>query len=138
MFSVYALSALASRFGFARASIVLAVIWAGWHLPLFFLPGAGTYGQPFLLYLLQVTAISVAIAWLYVHINGSLLLPMLFAAVNNFKDIVPSAVPGTTSTFGMRPSLVAWLTVALLWLCAAYSLVRMQGMEWRPAGDDES
>ncbi len=73
-------------------------------------------------------------AWLYAHTNGSLLLVMLMhAAVNNSKDIVPSAVPGATQTFGLSASLVAWLTVALLWICAAYFLARMRG--WDARGD---
>jgi CAAX protease family protein len=122
----YALPRLAARFGLARASILLGLIWACWHLPQFFIPESDTYGQSFFVFALQVTALSVAIAWLYAHTNGSLLLTMLLhAAVNNSKDIVPSAVPGATNTFGLSSSLVAWLTVALLWVCAAYFLVRM-------------
>ena len=123
----YALPRLAARFGFGGASVILGVIWACWHLPLFFFPGSDIKGQSFPLYLLQVTAMSVAIAWLYVHAKGSLLLTMLMhAAVNNTKDIVPSAVPGATDPWALSTSLVAWLTVALLWLCAAYFLVRMK------------
>lgn len=122
----YALPRLTARFGFARASILLGLIWGLWHLPQFFIRGVETYRQSFLVFVLQVTALSVAMAWLYAHTNGSLLLPMLMhAAVNNSKDIVPSAVPGATNTFGLSTSLVAWLTVAVLWLCAAYFLARM-------------
>lgn len=122
----YALPRLASRFGFAGASVILGVLWACWHLPLFFFPGSDIRGQSFPLYLLQVTAMSVAMAWLYVHAKGSLLLTMLMhAAVNNTKDIVPSAVPGATDPWALSTSDVAWLTVALLWLCAGYFLVRM-------------
>lgn len=122
----YALPALASRCGFAWASILLGAIWTVWHLPLFFMPGADTQGQSFFLYVLQVTAVSVAITWLYVHTNGSLLLPMLFhAAVNNFKAIVPSTVQGASNPFGLSASRVAWLTVAMLWLFAIYFLARM-------------
>jgi membrane protease YdiL (CAAX protease family) len=122
----YALPRLTARFGLARASILLGLIWGFWHLPQFFIRGVETYRQSFLVFVLQVTALSVAIAWLYAHTNGSLLLPMLMhAAVNNSKDIVPSAVPGATNTFGLSTSLVAWFTVAVLWLCAAYFLARM-------------
>ena len=46
--------------------MLLGVLWAGWHLPLFFVPGADTFGQSFFLYLLQVTALSVAMFWLMV------------------------------------------------------------------------
>ncbi len=130
----YALPRLAARFGLARASILLGLIWACWHLPQFFIRDADTYGQSFFVYVLQVTALSVAMAWLYAHTNGSLLLVMLLhVAVNNSKDIVPSAVPGATNTFGLSASPVAWLTLAFLWICAAYFIARMP--RWDPRGD---
>jgi membrane protease YdiL (CAAX protease family) len=126
----YALPRLAARFGLGRASILLGVIWACWHLPQFFIPEADTYRQSFLVFVLQVTALSVAMAWLYAHTNRSLLLLMLMhAAVNNSKDIVPSAVPGATNVFGLSTSVVAWLTVTVLWICAAYFLIHMPKME---------
>jgi membrane protease YdiL (CAAX protease family) len=122
----YALPRMASRMGLGPASLVLGVIWASWHLPLFFYPGADTAGQSFPVYLLQVTALSVAMAWLYWRTDGSLLLVMLLhAAVNNTKDVVPSAVADVTDPFALSRSPVAWLTVALLWICAAYFLARM-------------
>jgi len=124
----YALPRLANRVGLPVASIVLGVIWASWHLPFFFIPRADTFGQSFPLYLLSVTAISVAMAWLYWRSNGSLLLTMmLHAAINNTKDIVPSAASPTTSSFALNGSLVAWLTAALLWICAVYFLIQMRG-----------
>ena len=74
-----------------------------------------------------MTALSVAMAWLSWRTNGSLLLVMLMhAAVNNTKDIVPSAVAGAINPFVLSTSLVAWLSVALLWICAVYFLVRMR------------
>ena len=122
----YALPRLAARFGWAWASILLGLIWAFWHLPQFFIPEADTYGQSFLIFVLQVTAMSVAMAWLYIRTNGSLLLTMLMhAAVNNTKDIVPSTVPGATNSFGLSASLVAWITVTLLWICAVCFLAKM-------------
>jgi hypothetical protein len=77
-------------------------------------------------YVLQVTALSVAMAWLYAHTRGSLLLVMLMhAAVNNTKDIVPSVLSGAASPFGLNASRVAWLTMIILWIGAAYFLARM-------------
>ncbi len=123
----YALPRLAMRFGLGGASVLLGALWAGWHLPLFFILGGDTVGQSFPVYVLQVTALSVAIAWLYLRTQGSLLLTMLLhAAVNNTKDIVPSAVPGATAPWALSTSLVAWLTVVLLWIAAAYFLVDMR------------
>jgi uncharacterized protein len=123
----YALPRLAKYFGLPWASIVLGVIWACWHLPLFFISNTDTFGQSFPAYLLSVIAVSVAMAWLYWRSNGSLLLTMLMhAAVNNTKDIVPSAQSVRANPLSMNASLVAWLTVVLLWICAVYFLVRMR------------
>jgi len=123
----YALPRLAGRLGLGGGSVVLGVLWAGWHLPLFFVPGADTFGQSFPVYLLQVTALSVAMAWLYANTRGSLLPVMLMhAAVNNTKDIVPSAELHVTNPWALSHSTVAWLTVTGLWLCAGYFLFRMR------------
>jgi membrane protease YdiL (CAAX protease family) len=122
----YALPRLAERMGFAAASVLLGLIWACWHLPQFFLLGADTYGQSFPIWALEVIALSVAIAWLYTHTNGSLLLAMLMhAAINNTKDIVPSGIANAKNAFSLHASLVMYFTTALLWLTAAYFLARM-------------
>jgi membrane protease YdiL (CAAX protease family) len=124
----YALPRLAGAMGLPLASVVLGVIWAAWHLPFFFMPAADLLGQSFPLYLLQVTALSVAMAWLYWRACGTLLPVMVMhAAVNNTKDIVPSAAPGAADPFTLQASLVGWLTVAVLCACAVYFLVRMRG-----------
>lgn len=126
----YALPRLSASLGLSGASIALGVIWACWHLPFFFISGTEKSGQSFPLYLLSVTALSVAMAWLYWRTNGSLLLTMLMhAAVNNTKDIVPSAVSAATNAFSLSSSRVAWLSVAIMWTCAAYFLVRMRGVK---------
>ena len=95
----FALPRLATHLGLARASLLLGVVWAMWHLPLFFIPGAQDYGQSFVIFALQVTAISVPMAWLYARTGGSLLLVMLMhGASNQTRNIVPSAVPAATDT----------------------------------------
>lgn len=130
----YALPRLAGRFGFARASLLLGVIWSAWHLPIFFLPGADKYGQSFPVWTLQVVALSVAITWLYAHTNGSLLLTMLMhSAVNQAVGIVPSASPNPGNPFSLTVTLVMWLTAACLWITALYFLVRMPKVQQVPA-----
>lgn len=124
----YALPRLAERLGLARASVLLGPIWAFWHLPLFFMfiPGIDQTGQSFPVYVLMVTALSVAIAWLYGHTHGSLLLAMLMhSAINQTAKIVPAADTAATNPLALSVSPVAWLTVAFLWIGAGYFLVRM-------------
>ena len=126
----FALPRLAVRLGMGGASVVLGIIWAAWHLPLFYILGGETVGKSFSIYLLQVTAISVVIGWLWWRTGASLLPVMLLhAAVNNTKDIVPSAAPGVSSPFVLDASPVGWLTLLLLWICAAYFLAQLRGAE---------
>lgn len=125
----YLLPRLTERTGLGGASLIVGAIWAMWHLPLFFAPGADTYHQSFPLYLLQVTAYSIALAWLYWRTGGSLLLTMFaHSAFNNMKDIVPSAGPPADSVFALNSTLVFRLTVVLLWAVGAFLLVRMRGV----------
>jgi uncharacterized protein len=121
----YALPYLAERIGFARGSVVLGVIWACWHLPLFFLavPGNDEYGQAFPVWALGVTGLSVAIAWLYAHTGGSLLLTMLMhSAVNNSPHFVVARVANGRNVFSMNGTLLMWLTTLSLLVGAAYLL----------------
>jgi membrane protease YdiL (CAAX protease family) len=125
----FALVRLASQFGLAGASVLLGVIWAVWHLPLFFIRAADTYGQSFPLYVLQLTAMSVALAWLYWRTGGSLLLVMiLHSAINNTKDIVPSVVIGETNPWALSQSPTAWLTVLLMLASAVVFARQMRGV----------
>jgi hypothetical protein len=124
----YALPRLTSAVGLGPASVMLGVIWAVWHLPLFFIPGTGSDGQSFPLYLLHVTAVSVAMAWLYWRAEGSLLLVMLMhASVNNTTEIVPAALPGAADPFSLSASLVGWATVGVAWIVAVACLIAMRG-----------
>lgn len=124
----YALPRLTRSLGLGGAALALGVIWALWHLPHFFMEGASLFGQSLPLYVLQVTALSVVIAWLYWRSGGSLLTVMLLhAAINNTKDIVPSASLAAGSPFTFSASTVGWTTCALAWIAAAACLVAMRG-----------
>jgi membrane protease YdiL (CAAX protease family) len=123
----YALPRLAQYVGLGGASLVLGIVWAAWHIPLFVLPDSGSTGQSFPAYLLQVMAMSVVLAFLYWKTDGSLLLVMLMhASMNNTTGIVPAATGGAITPIAFGGSLVAWATVALSWAVAAPLLIRMR------------
>lgn len=122
----FALPRLAARFGLARASVLLGLVWGFWHLPQFFIPEGDSYGKSFILLVSGVTALSVTFAWLWAHTRRSLLLSMLLhAAWNNAKDIVPTPTMGARSIFTLHASALSWLTVLVLWISAVYFLARM-------------
>jgi uncharacterized protein len=124
----YALPRLASRIGLGPGSAFVGAIWALWHLPLFFIPGADVYGQSFPVYLLAVMALSIAMGWLYGNTGGRLLPVMVMhAAVNQTTGLIRSPAPVPANPFAVIASLSTWLTIALLWIAAAYFLVRTPG-----------
>ena len=124
----YALPRLAERMGLSWASVALGIIWACWHLPLFYIAGTDTSGQPFPVYLLAVTAASVAMSWLYVRSHGSLLLVMLMhAALNNTGGIVSGRTPNATDPLAVTAAPVAWLTSVILSACAVFFFLRLRG-----------
>ena len=122
----YALPAIAARIGLRSASIVVGLVWGAWHLPLFFLPGADKYGQSFPLYVTGVVAFSVAIAWLYGHTQGSLLLAMLMhSSLDQTIGIVSDILRPGQKPFALGASLPFLLTVAWMWVTAGYFFLTM-------------
>jgi len=121
----YLLPRLSARVGLRAASIIVGIIWGCWHLPFFLLAGTDKSGQSFPAYVLGTTAISVAMAWVYWRTRGSLLLTMLMHAAVNNTNLVPAPAPTAASPFSLHTSLVAWLTVALLWVGATFFLIAM-------------
>jgi len=124
----FALPRLAERFGLPVASIVLGVIWAVWHLPFFYIPGSDNAGQSFPVFLIAVTAVSVAMAWLYWRTNQSLLLVMLMhAAMDNTAGIATSPAPVTVGNpFALPHALWPWLTALLLCVAGLWFLTQMK------------
>jgi membrane protease YdiL (CAAX protease family) len=131
----YALPRLAARFGLARASLCLGVLWGVWHLPLFVVPGHANYGQSFWFFVFGSTALSVAMAWLFVHTRGSVGLAMLMhSAVNQTNGIVPTRVASGGNPFtAFDSSLITWLFAGLLSVTGAYFLWRMRAVAARHA-----
>lgn len=135
----YALPQMARALGLPAASLLLGLLWALWHVPLFLIHGTDLTGQPLLHFVLAVTALSVAMTWLHHRTGGSLLLVMLMhAAVNNTTGIVPSARLQQASPFTLSAPLLAWLTVAVLWTAAAYLLARLAAAERREGRHDRT
>jgi membrane protease YdiL (CAAX protease family) len=122
----YLLPRLTARFGPRRSSLLVGVIWALWHLPLFFVVDADTYHRSFPGFLIGVTALSVVFTWLNTHARGRLLPVMLLhAAWNNTMFTTPAPTPLAGHVFDLPTSTVAWLGAGVLWTISAYLLVRM-------------
>lgn len=115
----YALPALQERWGWRVSSVLLGVIWAAWHLPLFYIANAVQSNLPMGMYALSVIASSVLFAWLFNRSHGSILpVLVLHTAVNAWSTIIPVMVLPDGSN--LRPFQIAvgiqiLVAITLLW-----------------------
>jgi CAAX protease family protein len=77
----FALPYLLKRWSPLAASAILAVIWACWHLPLWWTSADGL--PPFHIYILDVAAITLVMTWLHLRSSASVLMAILFHASLN-------------------------------------------------------
>lgn len=68
------------------SSLILGVIWACWHLPLFFFPGTSQYGCPFVIFIIQCIGLAMLFTWVYNQTDGSLLLSIILHASWNCTE----------------------------------------------------
>jgi len=74
----YAIDRMQPRWGFVKGSLLLGVIWACWHLPLFFMPGQSQSHMPFWTFLILTAALRVMFVWAYNSSAQSVLVTLLF------------------------------------------------------------
>jgi membrane protease YdiL (CAAX protease family) len=83
----FALPRLQRRYGPLVATGILALLWAGWHLPLFLT--AWDAGRNLAVWALLVLFLNVVITWVYNGAGESVWLVMLLHAhVNKFPDVM--------------------------------------------------
>jgi uncharacterized protein len=82
----FALPSLTKKVGAIGASLVLGIVWALWHLPLFIIAGTAQYGTPFGPFLTTLTAWSLIVTLLVVRAGGSVIVAMLFHISANLCD----------------------------------------------------
>jgi membrane protease YdiL (CAAX protease family) len=100
-----------------RASLIIGVLWAGWHLPILLDRGpviAALLG-------LLIVGLSFIFTWLF-NGSGSLIPPLLFHATQNWEEGFEAIYPAITDTNWETPATLLLLPLALI----AALLVRRQ------------
>jgi membrane protease YdiL (CAAX protease family) len=109
----FALPQLQTKHSPIVASLILAPIWALWHLPLI----GNEFPLPIVMpFILSVFGGTFALTWLFNRTNGSVLLPMLFHATIN------SVGAGLIFPLFSGSALITlWWIYGFVWLIAGFS-----------------
>ena len=78
--------------GRAAAGLLVGLVWAVWHGPLFLLPGVSQYEASFPVFAAGVIGTALILAWLYGR-TGSILLCVVFHAAVNAIAALGFAIP---------------------------------------------
>lgn len=111
----FALPQLQTKHSPLIASLILAPVWALWHLPLI----GNEFPWPIVLpFVLSVFGATLMITWLFNRTKGSVLLPMLFHATVNTVGagmIFP--------LFSGESLVLLWWIYGSAWLCAGFAAI---------------
>lgn len=125
----FAYQRLLASMSSVRASILVGVLWALWHLPTAFFH-ADPSALEFSLFVVQVTAASVIIAWLMERAGRRTIIAIAFHA-GNYLTLFH--LPPTVTVTSMRTAI--WVAAAVL---AGIALARQSPVALRPAVDHAS
>jgi membrane protease YdiL (CAAX protease family) len=80
----FAIDRIQPRWGFLKGSLLLGVVWAFWHLPLFFMPTQAQSHMPFWTFLITCCSLRLLYVWAYNESRQSILVSLLFHTSVNF------------------------------------------------------
>lgn len=121
----FALPRLQQRRGPLWGTVLLSVLWAGWHLPDFLTsaqgggPGTGLsdFVVNFPIFLLLITALTILLTWLFNHTGGSVVFAILaHASINTPQLALVPLFPAVTTTTLNIAALIGFGIPALLLL----------------------
>lgn len=104
----FALPHLQRRWSAGNATLILAALWACWHLPAFFFRDTyvdlGALGFP--MFFFTIIFATAVLTWLYNSTAGSLLMVVLFHAIFNWLSV--SEAGGQFSAILMSVPIILW------------------------------
>jgi membrane protease YdiL (CAAX protease family) len=118
----YALPRLQANLSALTSALIVGVMWALWHLPLFFIAGLPQTLLPFVLFLVWIVSQSVIFTWVYNGTQGSLLFAIVLHAAINLSIQLFSIMPAEETD----PTL-PFTVLAFLGLIAAGAVAALTG-----------
>jgi membrane protease YdiL (CAAX protease family) len=116
----YALGRLQTRWNALTSSLIVGLVWALWHLPLFMMVGTSQHelGIPFMPFLIELTASSILYTWLYNNTKQSLWSAILLHWLYTYAAQVLSSGVTRSPLYNWLeylPYVVIAIFVVLIW-----------------------
>jgi len=116
----YAQTRLQTRWNPLVSGLVVGMVWALWHLPLFFMLGTSQHElhMPFLGFFFGVTALSVLLAYLHNHTNSSIWTAIFFHWIYTFAgQVIATGVTRSPlyNWLEYAPYVLLAIVVAVVW-----------------------
>lgn len=99
---------LDKKFGFVPAAVIMGLIWAFWHLPLFFIPDVNQYGQNFLAFIFGCISLSFILGAIR-KVTGSVWLCVMTHMLTN---AVPESIG--YDFYGVKAQLITMIIMATI------------------------
>ncbi|MFC1787058.1 type II CAAX prenyl endopeptidase Rce1 family protein [Halobacteriota archaeon] len=79
----YALDRLQAKWNALISSLILGMIWAFWHFPVWYIAGDSHQSSPFFLFVLTIVFLSILYTWVYNNAGGSILVAVVLHTTYN-------------------------------------------------------
>ena len=133
----FALPRLQAQLGPLGGTLVLGLVWAGWHFPQFLMPewadqNGGLSATTLLVFVGTVLAVAVILTWIFNHTDGSILLAILaHSSVNTSQAVLNPLFPAVNTDlngligFGALAIVIVVMTRGRLGLPAPAATARL-------------
>jgi len=98
--------ALTKKLNLFAANLVIGIVWALWHLPLFYIIGAHHHNKQFLFFTLGAIGYSSFMTWLYAKTNSVFLCVLFHASINATASIGLSVSMEATAVYPYNAVLI--------------------------------
>lgn len=115
----FAQDRMMARWSRPFTNLVLGLIWAFWHLPLFFIPGTSQsgLGRPlpsFVMFTIQVLALTVIYTWIYRKTRRSIWSAIFLHFMTAFAAFLAGSVIEDGGSFIAVSTVLTYVVVALV------------------------
>jgi len=122
----YALERLQTRWNALTASLIIGVVWALWHLPLFFMMGTSQHelALPFVSFMIKVLATSILYTWIFNNTQKNLWSAIFFHWIWTYvSQVVDSGVLHSPlyNWLECLPYVIIAMVVVLIWKPSQFS-----------------